>query len=91
MINIKQFKKEDINKVIDFEKELRRQEANTYFWNIDEDYKTKVLNTFGDKNFDNALTFLAMDDNDVIGRIDVSLIVSRCNNINCICIIIIGV
>ena len=46
MINIKQFEKEDINKVIDFEKELRRQEPKTYFWNIDEDYKTKVLNTF---------------------------------------------
>ena len=29
MINIKQFKKEDIERVIDFEKELRRQEPNT--------------------------------------------------------------
>lgn len=81
MINIKQFKKEDIDKVIDFEKELRRQELNTYFWNIDEDYKIKVLNTFADKNFDNAFSFLAVDNDDVIGRIDVSLIVSRCNGI----------
>ena len=40
MIDIKRFEKEDIDKVIAFEKELRRQEPDTYFWDIDEKYLT---------------------------------------------------
>ena len=81
MIDIKRFEKEDIDKVIAFEKELRRQEPDIYFWDIDDDYKVRVSNSFDDEGFDNALSFLAIDGNNVIGRVDVSLIVSRCSGV----------
>lgn len=33
------FEENHIDMVIEFEKELRRQEPDTYFWEPDEDYK----------------------------------------------------
>ena len=37
-MKIKRFERADIEKVITFEKELRKQEPDTYFWDIDEKY-----------------------------------------------------
>ena len=77
MFEIKQFDKEDVQKVIDFEKELRVQEPNTYYWDPDEAYKNQLENSFEDERFNTAISFLAVNDNKVIGRIDASVISSR--------------
>ena len=77
MFEIKQFDKEDVQKVIDFEKELRIQEPDTYYWDPDEAYKKQLENSFEDERFNTAISFLAVKDNKVIGRIDASVISSR--------------
>ena len=77
MCEIKQFDKEDVQKVIDFEKELRIQEPDTYYWDPDEAYKKQLENSFEDERFNTAISFLAVKDNKVIGRIDASVISSR--------------
>ena len=77
MFEIKQFDKEDVQKVIDFEKELRVQEPDTYYWDPDEAYKNQLENSFEDERFNTAISFLAVKDNKVIGRIDASVISSR--------------
>ena len=77
MLKIKKFGKEDIPKVIAFEQELRRQEPDTYFWNPDETYVRNLEQSFDDPRFNTALSFIALKDSYVIGRIDGSLISSR--------------
>ena len=77
MFEIKQFDKEDVQKVIDFEKELRVQEPDTYYWDPDEAYKNQLENSFEDERFNTAISFLAVNVNKVIGRIDASVISSR--------------
>ena len=77
MFEIKAFEKEDIDRVITFEKELREQEPNTYFWEPDETYKKLLEQCFDDERFNTAMSFIAVKDNKVIGRIDASLISSR--------------
>ena len=42
MIVIKKSEKKDIDRIIVFEKELRRQEPDTYFWEPDEKYKRQL-------------------------------------------------
>ncbi len=77
MFIIKKFEKADIKKVIAFEWELRKQEPDTYYWNPDEIYEKQLEQSFADPRFDNALSFIALRDDRVIGRIDASLISSR--------------
>ena len=77
MFIIKKFEKADIKKVIAFEWELRKQEPDTYYWNPDEIYEKQLEQSFSDPRFDNALSFIALRDDRVIGRIDASLISSR--------------
>jgi GNAT superfamily N-acetyltransferase len=77
MIRIKKFEKADIEKVIVFEKELRREEPDTYFWEPDEAYAKKLAESFEDPRFNTALSFIALRDDRVIGRVDASLISSR--------------
>ncbi|MBQ6292804.1 MAG: GNAT family N-acetyltransferase [Lachnospiraceae bacterium] len=77
MIAIKEFQKEDIERVIEFERELRRQEPDTYYWEPDEAYAQQLKKSFEDPRFNTALSFLAVKDDKVIGRIDASLITSR--------------
>ena len=77
MFEIKKFEKEDIRKVIAFEQELRKQEPDTYYWEPDEAYVRQLEQSFDDPRFNTALSFIAMKDGRVIGRIDASLIASR--------------
>ncbi len=77
MIEIKEFEKDDIERVIAFEKELRFQEPNTYYWDPDETYEKLLEQSFSDQRFNTALSFIAINNGKVIGRIDASLISSR--------------
>ena len=77
MFEIKRFEKEDIRKVIAFELELRKQEPDTYFWEPDEAYQRRLEKSFDDPRFNTALSFIALRDDQVIGRIDAALISSR--------------
>ena len=77
MFEIKKFEKEDIRKVIAFEQELRKQEPDTYYWEPDEAYARQLEQSFDDPRFNTALSFIALKDGCVIGRIDASLIASR--------------
>ena len=79
MFEIKKFEKEDIRKVIAFEQELRKQEPDTYYWEPDEAYIRQLEQSFDDPRFNTALSFIALKDSRVIGKIDASLIASRCD------------
>ena len=84
MIVIKKFEKKDIDRIIVFEKELRRQEPDTYFWEPDEKYKRLLEQSFSDQRFNTALSFVAVKEDKIIGRIDASLISSR-SDASCFC------
>lgn len=75
-LEIKQYTKERIPDVIAFEGALR-QEENFWGWEIDEAYRESVEKSFEDDRFQNSLSFLAYDGEDVVGRIDASLICSH--------------
>lgn len=77
MFEIKRLEKDDIQKVIDFEWELRKQEPDTYFWEPDETYAELLERSFADPRFNSAISFIALKDNIVIGRIDASILASR--------------
>ena len=77
MFEIKALEKADIRNVIAFELELRRQEPDTYYWEPDEAYAKQLEQSFDDPRFNTALSFIALRDGQVIGRIDASLISSR--------------
>ena len=77
MYKIKKFEKNDIDRIITFEEELRKQEPDTYFWEPDEKYKRQLEHSFSDQRFNTALSFVAVKEDKVIGRIDASLISSR--------------
>ena len=71
------FEEKHIDAVLNFEKELRRQEPDTYFREPDEEYRKALSSSFSDGRFINAISFIAVKDGDVIGRIDASIISSR--------------
>jgi len=77
MIIIKKFEKKDIDQIIDFEKEVRIQEPDTYFWEPDETYKNQLVDSFSDPRFNTALSFIAVKEDKIIGRIDAALVTSR--------------
>ena len=77
MFHIKEFEKDDIGRVIAFERELREQEPDTYYWEPDAAYRKLLEQSFEDERFRNALSFIAVKEDKVIGRIDASLISSR--------------
>ena len=77
MFRVKEFEKADIDGVIAFERELREQEPDTYYWEPDTAYRKLLEQSFEDERFRTALSFLAVQDDKVIGRIDASLISSR--------------
>ncbi|MBO6054100.1 MAG: GNAT family N-acetyltransferase [Oscillospiraceae bacterium] len=77
MLEIREMEREDIPMVLDFERELRRQEPDTYFWEPDREYERNLEQSFSDPRFNTAVSFLAVQDGRVIGRIDASLISSR--------------
>ena len=77
MLEIKALEKSDVGKLIAFERELRKQEPDTYFWEPDERYEKQLMQSFDDPRFNTALSFIALKDGKVIGRIDASVIASR--------------
>ena len=77
MFEIKKFEKNDIDRIIAFEEELRRQEPDTYYWEPDETYRHQLELSFTDQRFNTAISFIAIKEGKVIGRIDASLISSR--------------
>ena len=48
MFRVKEFEKDDIDKVIAFERELRKQEPDTYYWEPDATYKKQLEQSFED-------------------------------------------
>ncbi len=77
MFEIKEFESTDIDRVIAFERELRKQEPDTYYWEPDEAYRTQLEQSFQDERFNTAISFLAVKEDHVIGRVDASLLSSR--------------
>ena len=77
MFEIKIFEKDDIGRVIAFERELRIEEPDTYSREPDETYRKQLERSFEDERFNTALSFIAVKERRVIGRIDASLISSR--------------
>ena len=77
MFKIKEFEKDDIDRVITFERELRKQKPDTYYWEPDAAYRKLLEQSFDDERFRTALSFIAVKEEKVIGRIDASLISSR--------------
>ncbi len=77
MFEIRKMEKSDIDQVIAFERELRRQEPDTYYWEPEETYRKQLEKSFEDQRFNTAISFIAVKEGRVIGRIDASLISSR--------------
>lgn len=77
MFIIKRLEKSDVPGVIAFERELRRQEPDTYYWEPNESYQRQLEASFEDARFNTALSFIAVGEDQVIGRIDASLLASR--------------
>ena len=73
---IKRYTKNEINEVIDFERQLRREE-DFWGWEIDDAYIESVNKSFDDPKFAHSLSFLAYVDGKVVGRIDSTLICSH--------------
>ncbi|MBR5410680.1 MAG: GNAT family N-acetyltransferase [Clostridia bacterium] len=71
------FEKQHIDAVLAFEKELRVQEPDTYYWEPDEDYRRALEASFGDAGFQNAVSLLAVDGGKVVGRIDAVILAGR--------------
>ena len=68
-MEIKQYTKERILDVLQFERDLRSEE-NFWGWEIDGKYIDDVTNSFENPAFDNSLSLLAYMDGKVVGRID---------------------
>ena len=75
-IEVVRYTKEKIPDVVAFEHALRKEEA---FWNweIDENYRKKVEQSFEQSVFANSISLLAYDGGRVVGRIDSSMIASH--------------
>ena len=77
MVSVERFTQDKIDHVMEFERELRRQEPDTFFMDVGEGYRELLEKSFHDRRFDNALSLLAYEDGRVIGRIDASIIAAR--------------
>ena len=77
MVTVKRFEREDIPKVLAFERELRTQEPDTYYWEPDEAYARQLEMSFDDPRFNTAMSLIAIKEDKVIGRIDASIVTSR--------------
>lgn len=73
---IQPYTKDRIPDVLKFERRLRREE-DFWGWEVDQAYIRAVERSFEDKSFDHAISLLAYNDREVVGRIDASLIASR--------------
>lgn len=77
MIKIVPFVQQNVVDVVVFEKELRRQEPDIYFEEIDENYIHSLMSSFMRDDFKHALSFLAYRNSEVIGRIDAVILCSK--------------
>ena len=77
MFKIKRLEKTDVPRVIAFELELRTQEPDTYYWEPDEAYRRQLEASFDDPRFNTSISFIALKNDKVIGRIDASILASR--------------
>ena len=72
-MEIKQYTKERIPDVLQFERDLRVEE-DFWGWEIDEKYIADVTASFENPTFSDSLSLLAYLDGKVVGRIDCALI-----------------
>lgn len=64
--------------LFEFERRLSEEEPGYYRWTEEPDYQETVKASFGDAQFENALSCVAVTDaGDIVGRIDASLIPSH--------------
>ncbi len=77
MLEIRELELQDVSRVIAFERELREEEPDTYFWQPDRKYEDALRGSFSDPRFNTAVSFLALYGGRVVARIDASLISSR--------------
>lgn len=75
-MEITRYTKDQIQDVIKFERNLRKEE-DTWGWEIDEKYIETVTRSFDDPAFANSLSLLAYVGNQVVGRIDSTMICSH--------------
>jgi len=75
-MEIKQYTKDRIPDVLQFERELRAEE-NLWGWEIDKKYIADVTKSFDHPAFENSLSLLAYMDGKVVGRIDAGMIYSH--------------
>lgn len=75
-MEIKQYTKERIPDVLQFERDLRSEE-DFWGWEIDEKYIADVIKSFENSTFANSLSLLAYIDGKVVGRIDCAMIPSH--------------
>lgn len=75
-MEIKEYTKDRIPDVLQFERDLRAEE-DFWGWEIDEKYISDVTASFEDPTFSNSLSLLAYMDGRVVGRIDSTRICSR--------------
>ena len=75
-LEIRQYTKDCIGDVLDFERRLR-QEEDFWGWEIDDEYVRQVTSSFDDPDFSKSISLLAYKDGLVIGRIDSTLIASH--------------
>lgn len=73
---IEPYTKARIPDALDFERRLREQE-DFWGWAIDEAYQTAVARSFEDPAFAGALSFLAYEGDQVVGRLDASILPSH--------------
>lgn len=84
MITVEPLTRGRINDVLDFERELRRQEPDTFFMDAGEGYRAQLEHSFQDDRFSNAVSLLAYRDGRVIGRIDGVILAAR-SDASCTC------
>ena len=84
MIFIEPFTQDRIGDVLEFERELRRQEPDTFFMDAGEGYRALLEASFQDGRFTNALSLLAVRDGRVVGRIDAVILAAR-SDADCSC------
>ena len=75
-MEIKRYTKNRIQDAIQFERNLRTEE-DTWGWEIDERYIEAVTDSFDDPAFANSISLLAYVGDQVIGRIDSTMICSH--------------
>lgn len=75
-MEIKRYTKERIADVLSFEKRLRAEE-DFWGWDIDEPYLAAVTSSFDNPAFSNSISLLAYMGEQVVGRIDATMICSH--------------